>query len=922
MKHLYAIIFLSLFLPPITGWTQKSLVTFKLDFVPNPANLPDGSESYTIGTGDAFGLANLTRGSGVTVGDTLSNSFIGSGWTDPSLSAAEQNGRYFLIDAGNSPGTYLVALRHLSSYQYRSATGPAWYQWEYSLDGFATAGKRIGDSVHFTDVDMSVLKGFDTHEIVGLQAIGFGPDLNLRLYAWGAVDTGGIFGFGPNPGASSIAMDGDYTDSRPGLGFGCYICGQSTLPFTTTVGIPSASQLTIPAGEGIIDSITVSAPQGYEISFDNNNFYPFLSIYPIHSGFDPAQAEVYVRLSAALPAGTYNGQLLVQSNNIPSTYLNLTGTVNPPPPLLLAADNSSLEFGNAAVGNTVDKKLTLSTNNLTANVTAAATGKYQVSTDSVHFGPTATIGRDTAENKTEPLFIRFTPDAENLQFNDSLRISVATDTTLIVRLKGNSLLPASTVNMTTWALNYLGTQQHGYGPPDKIQQISNIKTILPTVHSDVFALQEVASDSALKAIVSSMPGYAYALSEFGALSNPFDPNYVDSASVARLAFVYNTAKVRNVRTEALLSNGVNTSADVGSPNYYNWNYGRYPFMLTADIDLDDGLGGTITKRIRFINIHAHNSPGDTTAYINRINAAFALDTLIKNNYSGDNVVVLGEFNDDLNHSMVPGKDTSSFIAFLNDSALYQFPTKILSRQQQRSNANFTGITNNMIINNTMSAWYLPSSAVVLSQVSGTVPLYNATTAGYYPVSSVFSFTPPVPLPEQLLSFTGTRLEAAAKLSWKTGEEINTASFDIQRSGDDQSFSSIGTVAAHGSSTTTTDYTFLDNNPLKGNNYYRLNQLDNDGRSTLSKTVVLNFAGTLTVHISPNPAHGTANLFVGNASEAFLIQIVDLNGQTVKQLQAIPGTANILIDVSSLAKGMYTVKVISSTAMTTQKLLVQ
>ncbi|HXO73819.1 MAG TPA: T9SS type A sorting domain-containing protein, partial [Puia sp.] len=63
-------------------------------------------------------------------------------------------------------------------------------------------------------------------------------------------------------------------------------------------------------------------------------------------------------------------------------------------------------------------------------------------------------------------------------------------------------------------------------------------------------------------------------------------------------------------------------------------------------------------------------------------------------------------------------------------------------------------------------------------------------------------------------------------------------------------------------------------------------------------------------------------FVGNANEAFSVRIVDLNGQTVKQFQAIPGTANIPIDVSSLAKGVYTVKVISATATTTQKLLVQ
>lgn len=926
MKHLYAIIFLlSLGLLPRTSWGQGGQGTYNVLFgfwaQENPVVTATGNEPYEIGsTTGSVGLVTLQRGSGGTVGDTLSNSFIASGWLDASLSTAESNARYFSFDVPPDPET-IINIQSLAFYLYRSPTGPSWYQWEFSTNGFTTPGTRIGDSVHFTTAGSSVLEPtLDLSHYPDLQYLP-GTITSFRLYAWGAVDSGGIFGFGANPGASSIGLSGKYIslqgpiDMAPNTDY-------SISGFTTVAGTPSASQQTSVGADGIFDSITVTAPAGYEVSLDNSNFFPYLAFYPTNALGD-LFAYYYFRISSLAPPGPLNAVATLSTRALPTVNISLNGTVNAPPPHLLAVDNNSLEFGNAATGNTVDKKITLSTNNLTANITVTANGKYQVSTDSAHFGPTATIGRDTADNKTEPLFIRFTPDADNLQFNDSLRVSVATDTTLIVRVKGNSLLPASTVNMTTWNLNYFGTQQHGYGAPDKIQQINNVKTILPTLHSDVFALQEIVSDSALAASVSSMPGYAYALSNFGALSNPFDPNHADSATIPRLAFVYNTAKVRNVRTEALLSNGVNTSADVGSPNYINWNNGRYPFMLTADVDLDDDHGGTITKTIRFINIHAQDNSGDmVTAYNNRVNAAFALDTLIKNNYSGDNVIVLGEFNDDLNHSIVPGKDTSSFIAFLNDSAVYQFPTKILSMQQQRSNANFTGITDNMIINNTMSAWYLPSSAIVLSQVSGTVPLYNTSTAGYYPVSSGFSFAPPIPLPEQLPSFTGTRLEATAKLSWTTSEEINTASFDIQRSGDNQAFTSIGTVVAQGNKSTTTDYTFTDASPLNGNNYYRLKMVDLDGKSTYSKTVLLNFGSALSLHISPNPAHGTANLFVGNASDAFSIQIVDLNGQTVKQFQTIPGTANIPIDVSSLAKGIYTVKVISATAVTTQKLLVQ
>jgi hypothetical protein len=87
-------------------------------------------------------------------------------------------------------------------------------------------------------------------------------------------------------------------------------------------------------------------------------------------------------------------------------------------------------------------------------------------------------------------------------------------------------------------------------------------------------------------------------------------------------------------------------------------------------------------------------------------------------------------------------------------------------------------------------------------------------------------------------------------------------------------------------------------------------------------VVLDFGGSMTLHISPNPAHGTANLFVGSSGEAFAIQIVNLSGQIVQQFQTTPGTANIPMDVSKLSKGVYTVKAISSKAVVTQKLLVQ
>lgn len=607
---------------------------------------------------------------------------------------------------------------------------------------------------------------------------------------------------------------------------------------------------------------------------------------------------------------------------------------NTPPPPTLTLSSTNIESGYAAAGITVDKKLTVLGNDLTSDikVTVTSGANFQVSADSVNFSNAITIGHDTANNKTEPIFVRFSPNINNTQFSDLLTVYIGPDATLdtsiTVNVKGNSISPASTLSVVDWNLNWFATPEAGFGPPDKTLQKANVKTILASLHADLFVLEEVVDKSALADIVATMPGYDYVINSYGSHANTFDPTHYDISTSQKLAFVFNTTKITNIQTDSLLNNfPVNTALDVNTQYYNNWAGGRYPYMLSADVVLDDNNGGSTTKRVHFINIHAKANTGDLlAAYNSRKAGAFSLDSLVRAGYpSTDNFVILGDFNDDLNQTIASGVGTtvSSYSPFTIDHAAdYIFPTQILSQQGQHSDVNFTGsVIDNVVVNKSMSSWYLPSSATVLSDVANLVPKYGTTTTDHYPIFSQFSFTPPVALPVTLLSFTAVRQDAAGKLSWTTTKESNSASFEIERSGDNKTFTAIGSVAAQGTSTTTTNYGFIDAQPLAGSNYYRLKQTDLDGRSTYSKTVVLNF-GSITLRISPNPVHNTANLFVGGSNEAFSIRIVNLNGQTVKQFLTTPGTANIPIDVSSLAKGVYTVKVISATAMTTQKLLVQ
>jgi len=919
MKNLLVLLLLGVAARPTIAKAQSPYsmsLGFRFDQVQNP-NIPlDGAEPWFNGYGTHANTAQITRGSGVTAGDTLSNSFIGSGWVDPSLNAAILNNRHFTFGTGGDIYPEIIDIKWMNAYHYRSAAGPAWYQWVYSLDNFATPGIPIGDSVNFTDIDLSIPQYMDTHTILDMQSIG---SINFRLYAWGATDTSGIFGLGPNPGGYSFSLGGLYAPGFSQMGFPVPGYPPATVHFTATQGFPSFSQAINVQGE-VMDSMIVSATQGYELSLDNMNFYPAFTLYP-HPNSVSASATVYVRLNNSWPPGDANGAFGLHSLHLSDAQLNYTGTVYPAPAIPLTVDNNALEFGNTATGATVDKRLNLTTTTLSSNITVAAPTSYQVSTDSLHFANTVTIARDTAENRQLPLFVRFSPNSSDLEFNDSITINA--DSSIVINVKGNTIPPVTTLGIASWNLNYFATPQHGAGPTDKVQQINNVKTILSGVHSDVYALQAVVSDSALAAVVATLPGYAYTISSYGSQSNPFDQFHPDSSAIARLAFVYNTSRLRNVQTTPLFGADINTQADLNNPYYLWWGSGRYPYMLTADVDLSDSLGNTITKTIRFINIHAAENTGDSIAdYTKKYNAAYMLDTLIKQHYSGDNVVILGDFKDDLNRTTIPGLDSvSPYSPLLADTSLFSFPTRILSLQHQRSNAIAPGVKQNLIASNTMSSWYLPSSALILSQVASQVPAYGTSTAGNYPLLTRFSFTPPVTLPITLLDFTAMRQGSKARLSWKTANGSNAVSFTIERSGDGSSFTAIGTVPAQDSKKQNISYHFTDASPLSANDYYRLKMVDQDGNISYSKTVTLNFS-QITLQISPNPAHGTANLVIGDNTEAFFIQVIDGNGRPIRQYRTTPGDTIFPIGLNGLSKGIYTVKVTSATASITQKLLIQ
>lgn len=165
-------------------------------------------------------------------------------------------------------------------------------------------------------------------------------------------------------------------------------------------------------------------------------------------------------------------------------------------------------------------------------------------------------------------------------------------------------------------------------------------------------------------------------------------------------------------------------------------------------------------------------------------------------------------------------------------------------------------------------------------------------------------------PLTLLYFTAQKTGATAKLAWETAMESNTKSFEIQRSNDGILFTGIGSIAAAGNSVNRIKYNYIDNSPLPGNNYYRLQMLDLDGSSTHSNIVLLKFdGGLIRPKVFPNPASKEVTLGFGIAwsDRPVLVTLYDKAGRLVLS-KAIAKAANTeQLRWNKLATGFYTLK---------------
>ena len=162
------------------------------------------------------------------------------------------------------------------------------------------------------------------------------------------------------------------------------------------------------------------------------------------------------------------------------------------------------------------------------------------------------------------------------------------------------------------------------------------------------------------------------------------------------------------------------------------------------------------------------------------------------------------------------------------------------------------------------------------------------------------------LPIDLTYFKVSKTATSGLITWATATEANNKYFELERADEGLIFSKIASFNGKGNSNSINTYRYEDKNLVAGTYYYRLKQVDFDGKHTYSHVEAINFKleDEKRLVIFPNPAGSYVKV---NVEGDFSLSIYDMQGKQILQKQ-LKNYQSEAIDVNQLKTGLYILKV--------------
>jgi hypothetical protein len=174
------------------------------------------------------------------------------------------------------------------------------------------------------------------------------------------------------------------------------------------------------------------------------------------------------------------------------------------------------------------------------------------------------------------------------------------------------------------------------------------------------------------------------------------------------------------------------------------------------------------------------------------------------------------------------------------------------------------------------------------------------------------------LPVTWLGFTAQIVNRETALQWKVTNEVNVSRYEVEYATDGRSFEKLFDVVPSSSASADKTYSQKHASPAAGSNYYRIKQVDHDGRSSYSRTRLVTMESSDNIIISPNPAQSIVRIQSATAMKS--IQVINVAGQPV--LTANPLSNSHSLNVAALPPGTYAVRIETNNKIVTQKLIKQ
>ena len=168
------------------------------------------------------------------------------------------------------------------------------------------------------------------------------------------------------------------------------------------------------------------------------------------------------------------------------------------------------------------------------------------------------------------------------------------------------------------------------------------------------------------------------------------------------------------------------------------------------------------------------------------------------------------------------------------------------------------------------------------------------------------------LPVELTSFEAERQERNVLLNWVTQTETNNKGFKIERSSNLNTWEELSFVTGVGNAIEANNYKWIDSAPIEGMNYYRLTQVDIDGKETIYSTEAVNFSNyKLFFDVVPNPNNGNFTIRSNDWKEGQDLKVRVLNSEGkicfVEEFRSSGGVHEMSLEL--LDSGVYTIQIV-------------